>query len=83
MKAYSIFDDFTPEAARLFADVISFSLCPQSFQASRSFSNESALRIRWPKYWSFSFNISPSNEPRTDLLYDGLVGSPCSPRDSQ
>ena len=29
----------------------------------RVFSNESALRIRWPKYWSFSFNISPSNEP--------------------
>ena len=29
---------------------------------SRVFSNESALRIRWPKYWSFSFNISPSNE---------------------
>ena len=28
----------------------------------RSFSNESALRIRWPKYWSFSFNINPSNE---------------------
>ena len=28
----------------------------------RVFSNESALRIRWPKYWSFSFNISPSNE---------------------
>ena len=34
----------------------------QSFPASRSISNESALRIRWPKYWSFSFNISPSNE---------------------
>ena len=34
-----------------------------SFQISiRVFSNESALRIRWPKYWSFSFNISPSNE---------------------
>ena len=28
-------------------------------------SNESALRIRWPKYWSFSFSISPSNEERT------------------
>ena len=35
----------------------------------RVFSNESALRIRWPEYWSFSFNISPSNEhPGTDLL---------------
>ena len=45
----------------------------------RVFSNESVLHIRWPKYWSFSFNISPSNE------YSGLItiGSPCSPRDSQ
>ena len=34
----------------------------QSFPASGSFPVESALRIRWPKYWSFSFNISPSNE---------------------
>ena len=32
------------------------------FPNIRVFSNESALRIRWPKYWSFSFNISPSNE---------------------
>ena len=32
------------------------------FSSIRGFSNESALRIRWPKYWSFSFNISPSNE---------------------
>ena len=32
------------------------------FLSIRAFSNESALRIRWPKYWSFSFNISPSNE---------------------
>ena len=32
------------------------------FCSIRVFSNESALRIRWPKYWSFSFNISPSNE---------------------
>ena len=38
-----------------------FSSCLQSFPAS-VFSNESALRIRWPKYWSFSFKISPSNE---------------------
>ena len=37
---------------------------PPAFNLSqnRVFSNESALRIRWPKYWSFSFNISPSNE---------------------
>ena len=37
------------------------------FPSIRIFSNESALRIRWPKYWSFSFNISPSNE------YSGLI----------
>ena len=53
-------------------------LQPSIFPSIRVFSNESALRIRWPKYWSFSFSISPSNE------YSGLlVGSPCSPRDSQ
>ena len=37
------------------------------FPSIRVVSNESALRIRWPKYWSFSFNISPSNE------YSGLI----------
>src|SRR5574341_856455 len=37
------------------------------FPSIRVFSNESALRIRWPKYWSFSFIISPSNE------YSGLI----------
>ena len=37
-------------------------LLPSTFSSIRVFSNESALRIRWPKYWSFSFNISPSNE---------------------
>ena len=42
-------------------------LLPSIFPSSRVFSNESALHIRWPKYWSFSFNISPSNE------YSGLV----------
>ena len=46
------------------SSVVPFS-CLQSFPASGS--NESALRIRWPKYWSFSFNISPSNE------YSGLI----------
>ena len=35
---------------------------PSIFPSIRVFSNESALHIRWPKYWSFSFNISPSNE---------------------
>ena len=37
-------------------------LLPSIFPGIRVFSNESALRIRWPKYWSFSFSISPSNE---------------------
>ena len=37
-------------------------LLPSIFPTIRVFSNESALCIRWPKYWSFSFNISPSNE---------------------
>ena len=36
-------------------------LLPSIFPSFRIFSNESALRIRWPKYWSFSFDISPSN----------------------
>ena len=42
-------------------------LPPSIFPSIRVFSNESALRIRWPKYWSFSFSISPSNE------YSGLI----------
>ena len=50
-------------------------LPPSIFPSIRVFSNESALRISWPKYWSFSFNISPSNEHsglisfRMDWLY--------------
>ena len=39
-----------------------FLLLPSIFPSISVFSNESALRNRWPKYWSFSFNISPSNE---------------------
>ena len=42
-------------------------LLPSIFPSRRVFSNESALYFRWPKYWSFSFNISPSNE------YSGLI----------
>ena len=42
------------------SSVVPFSSCPQSFPES-VFSNESTLRMRWPKYWSFSFSISPSN----------------------
>ena len=48
-------------------------LLPSFFPSIRVFSNESALRIRWPKYWSFSFNISPSNEhPGLILRMDWL-----------
>ena len=42
-------------------------LLPSIFPRIRVFSNESVLQIRWPKYWSFSFSISPSNE------YSGLI----------
>ena len=52
-------------------------LPPLIFPSIRVFSSEPVLHIRWPKYWSFSFSISPSNE------YSGLIGFPCSPRDSQ
>ena len=53
------------------SSVISSSFCLQSFPASgkrhQVFSNESVLHIKWPKYWNFSFNISPSSE------YSGLI----------
>ena len=39
-----------------------FLLLPSIFPSIRVYSNESALHVRWPKYWSFSFNISPTNE---------------------
>ena len=59
-------------------------LLPSIFPSIKVFSKESALCIRWPKYWSFSFNISPSNE-HSGLISSrrSLVRSPCSPRDSQ
>ena len=44
-----------------------FLILPSIFPSIRVFSNESVLHIRWPKYWSFSFSISPSNE------YSGLI----------
>ena len=49
------------------SSVIHFSSCLKSFPGIRVFSSESAFHIRWPKYWSVSFNISPSNE------YSGLI----------
>ena len=42
--------------------LLSYLLLPSVFPSTRVFSNESALHIRWPKYWSFSFRINPSNE---------------------
>ena len=57
-------------------------LLPSIFLSIRVFSNESVLRIRWPKYWSFSFSIIPSNEysglisfrtDRLDLLFQGTL----------
>ena len=42
-------------------------LLPSDFPSIRVFSNKSVLRVRWPKYWSFNYNISPSNE------YSGLI----------
>ena len=50
-----------------FHPLSSLLLLPSIFFPIRVFSNESALYIRWPKYWSFSFSISPSNE------YSGLI----------
>ena len=49
------------------SSVISFSFCLQSFPASGSFQMSQFFTIRWPKYWSFSFSISPFNE------YSGLI----------
>ena len=49
------------------SSVIPFSSLPSIFPSIRVFSNESVLHIRWPKFWSFSFSISPSNE------YSGLI----------
>ena len=46
----------------ILSSVVPFSYCPQSLPASESFSNESTLRMRWTKYWSFSLSIIPSKE---------------------
>ena len=54
-------------------------LSPSIFPSTRVLSNESVLRIRWPKYWSFTFSISPSVNIQ-DWFPLGWTGSPCSPR---
>ena len=48
-------------------------LLPSIFPRIRIFSNESVLHIRWPKYWSFSFNISPSSEHWSPLGWTGWI----------
>ena len=60
-------------------------LPPSIFPSIRVFSNESALRMRWPKYWNFSFNISPSNENSGLISFrmNWLDLLAVSPRDSQ
>ena len=72
--------------------IILFSIPLQSFPASGSFLPESVLRIRWPKYWEFQLQHQSFQWTlRTDFLKrnlkvhlkDALVGSPCSPMDSQ
>ena len=57
-------------------------LLPSIFPSIRVFSNESALCIRWPKYWSFSISLSKEYSGKSDFLSDLPVWSPCSPRDS-
>ena len=60
-------------------------LLPSIFPSIRVFSSESVLHIRWPKYWSFSFNTRPFKEHLGLISFrmDWLDGSPCCPRDSQ
>ena len=59
-------------------------LLPPIPPSIRGFSNESTLRMRWPKYWGFQLqHHSLQRNPRADLLQNGLVGSPCSLRDFQ
>ena len=59
-------------------------LLPSILPSIKVLSNELALPIRQPKYWSFTFSISPSNEHSGLISFRmGLAGSPCCPRDSQ
>ena len=58
-------------------------LLPSIFPSIRAFSNESVLHIRWPKYWSFSFSISPSNEYSWLISFRMNWLDLLAPRDSQ
>ena len=80
--------EFTQTHVHRVGDAIHRILChplllsPSIYPSIRVFSVELAFRIRWPKYWSFSFSISPSNEPsglisfRMDWLEDSQESSP-------
>ena len=92
LPVYHQLQEFTQTHAHRVSDAIqpshplsSPSLLPPTPPSIRVFPSESTLCIRWPKYWSFSFSISPSNEHPGLISFrmDWLVGSPCSPRDSQ
>ena len=73
LPVYHQFPEFTQTHVHWVGDAIQPSLCPpllllpSIYPSIRVFSNESVLHIRWPKDWSFSFNISPFNE------YSGLI----------
>ena len=66
------------------SSVAPFPSCPQSFPASGSFPVSRFFHIRWPKYWEFQLQHQSFQWTfRIDLLLDGLLWSPCCPRDSQ
>ena len=65
------------------SDVIQPSPLSSPFPPAFYLSQQPDLRIRWPKYWSFSFRSSPSNEYSGLISLEWLVWSPCCPRDSQ
>ena len=89
LPVHNQLQEFTQTHIHWVGDAIHFILCcplllqPSVFPSIRVFSNKSVLHLRWPKYWSFSFSISPSNEHLGLISFRWLVGSPCSPRDSQ
>ena len=87
LPIYHLLPEFTQTHVHWVSDDIQPShrpLCRPPFPSIRVFSNESTLRTRWPKYCSFSFNISPSNEhPGLISFRMDWVDLLCSPRDSQ
>ena len=58
-------------------------LLPSIFPSIRVFSNESALRIKWPKYYEYDLDHTHNSKEHPGLISFRMVGSPCSPRDSQ